>query len=476
MAADQASPPRRPDRLALRPHAGGRRRILVVDDEPGIRYMARRVLDHRFDVVEAASAEEALRILETEAFHIAIVDVRLPGASGLDLLASMKNLSPGADVIVMTGSAVDVDEALEGAIRRRAFFFLRKPFPMGILETLALRVTEKQELEERLDRYTRDLEQGLESARIFQRKLLPPSPWTGPEVRVASTYHPSQQLGGDFCDYWPLPSGGVGFLVADVESHGPLAAMMTGIVKTQVRSLCTEIQDPAEVLTALDEELSRIALPSYLTALLVFDRPDEEELVWSGAGHPPGLLWVPDARNRRAKTSGSPGEAAAVSGGRIHLLGSTGLPVNTGLPPWPRKTETTPRIRGSRLLLYTDGYPETVDLGDRPFDEEQAGAERPIPGPLGPAPASARPPAPEVPPSVIAPAVSRPAPPAPPGLPPPDRATPFQFGSPFGRSALRVLAAASPAAGLAQLESDRERFAPGLLPADDRAAVLAWLL
>ena len=474
MAADHASPPRRPDRLAFRPRAGERRRILVVDDEPGIRYMARRVLDDRFDVVEAASAEEALRILETEAFHIAIVDVRLPGISGLDLLAAMKNLSPGVDVIVMTGSAVDVDEALEGAIRRRAFFFLRKPFPLGILETLALRVTEKQELEERLDRYTRDLEQGLESARIFQRKLLPPSPWTGPAVRVASTYYPSQQLGGDFFDYWRLPAGGIGFLIADVESHGPLAAMMTGIVKTQVRSLCTEIQDPAEVLAALDEELSRIALPSFLTALLVFDWPDEEELVWSGAGHPPGLLWVPGGPGHATPIPEDPCHAPAPLGGRIHLLGSTGLPVNTGLPRWPRTTQTIPRVRGSRLLLYTDGYPETADSGDRPFDEEQAQARQSDPASIPPA--SARNPSQINSPEGIAPQGSRPAFPPHPILPTPDRTIPFQFGSPFGESALQSLAARNPETGLAMLESARERFAPGLLPADDRAAVLAWLL
>jgi phosphoserine phosphatase RsbU/P len=450
--AEQGSLPHRPDRLARPPHAGGRRRILVVDDEPGIRYMASRVLAPRFDVVEAASAEEALRILETEAFHIAVVDVRLPGISGLDLLAAMKNLSPGVDVIVMTGSAVDVDEALEGAIRRRAFFFLRKPFAMGILETLATRVAEKQELEERLESYTRDLERGLESARIFQRKLLPPPSWDGPGVRVASTYHPSEQLGGDFCDYWPLPAGGAGFLVADVESHGPLAAMMTGIVKTQVRSLCAEIHDPGEVLTALDEELSRIALPSFLTALLVFDRPEEEEIAWSGAGHPPGLLWVPGS---------SRGPAA--DPGQIVMLGSTGLPVNTGLPPLRRRTQVIPRVRGSGILLYTDGYPETVDPSGRPFDEDPAGVEQEGGGKADKAPGDPR---------TVPGAAATTTTAATPRLPKPTRETPFQFGSPFGRSAIEALVMKEPEAGLALLESAREQFAPGLRPVDDRAAVL----
>ena len=63
--------------------AAPRRRVLIVDDEPGMRYMARRVFQDRFDVVEAEHGEAALRILEEQSFHFAVVDVRLPGLSGL---------------------------------------------------------------------------------------------------------------------------------------------------------------------------------------------------------------------------------------------------------------------------------------------------------------------------------------------------------------------------------------------------------
>jgi hypothetical protein len=129
-------------------------------------------------------------------------------------------------------------------------------------------------------------------------------------------------------------------------------------------------------------------------------------------------------------------------------------------------------VSGSRLLLYTDGYPETVDPGDRPFDEERVDVGQPDPLPIAPALTPSRP----IPPDIAAPRSAPPATLPQPILPPLDRATPFQFGSPFGRTVLQALAADDPETGLAMLESARERFAPGLLPADDRAAVLAWLL
>ena len=406
---------------ALPPAPGERRRVLVVDDEPGVCYMARRVLESRFDVREAGSGEEALRVLEGEAFHLCIVDVRLPGISGLDLLATIKNLSPECDVIVMTGSAADIDEALEGAIRRRAFFFLRKPFPMTILETLASRVAEKQELEERLARHTRTLERNLESARIFQRSLLPRSPWAGERIRVASHYAPSEQLGGDFYDYWPLPDGGTALLIADVMGHGPLAAMVTGIVKSQLHSLASEIHDPGEILYVLEEELRRIALPAFLSAFLVIDRPEEGEVAWAGAGHPPALLRRPGTPAR-----GPHDPAASLP----ELLISDGMLINTGLPLQTRRARTIAREPGASLLLFTDGYPESVNRAGVPFDG--GGTDSP-------------------PEEIFAP------------------------GSPFCAAVAQALAADPLEDGIRRLEEARNAYADGAPAEDDRAAVLVRL-
>lgn len=433
----------RPGRLSVAaptPGPGERRRVLVVDDEPGIRYMASRVLGRRFDVRDAATGEDALALLGTEPFHFALVDVRLPGISGLDLLSAMKTCCPSIDVIVMTGSAADVDEKLEDAIRRRAFFFLRKPFPMTVLETLADRVAETQELEERLVQYAWKLEQDLESARIFQRRLLPPRSWTGNRIRISSLYNPFEKMGGDFFDYWALPDGGTGILVADIMGHGPSTAMVTGVVKSQVRSLSAEIAAPGDVLRALDEELSRIALPPFLTAFLAFDRPSLGELSYAGAGHPPALAQYAadrtegtasacaqepsDMRASGRPTPGPDATGAPLTAG-IRTLRSSGLPINTGLPVSGRGTLTVPRESGLRLLLYTDGYTDIRDREGRGFDEDI-----------------------------------------------PDSGSGV---TPFRLAAARALAEVSPDAGLGSLETSWTRFQFGAELEDDRAAVICWL-
>jgi phosphoserine phosphatase RsbU/P len=435
MSADESHRPpaagaARPALLAmpvLPPGPDERRRVLVVDDEPGMRYLTRRILEPQFEVSEAASGEEALNMLERTPFHIAIVDVRLPGLSGLDLLTTLKACSPSIDVIVMTGSAVDVDEALEVSIRRKAFFFLRKPFPMSVLETLVERVAETQELEERLVQYARDLERNLESARVFQQRMLPKAAWQGRKIAVASIYQASERLSGDFFDYWTLPDGGTAILIADVMGHGPPSAMVTGIVKSQVRSLTSELAEPGEVLHALEEELARIELRSFLTAFLIFDRPDQGRIDYAGAGHDPALLR---------------------QGGPLIGLYSEGLPLNTGLPIRPRSTQSLERRAGMRFLFYSDGYPESKDEAGRSFDDGSDG--------------------PEVAPASQTQRASRTL--------MQDRVFPNGEHSPFAEAAERALAAETPAAGIEILESAWREFVRGQTPDDDRAAVLAHIL
>lgn len=314
-----------------------RRSILVVDDEPGMRYTARRILDARYDVVEAANGEEAIDRFGEMPFHVALVDLRLPGQSGLELLSTIKVMSPSTDVVIMTGSAKDPDEALLGSIRRKAFFFLRKPFSAAVLETLVDRITETQILEERIQQNTQRLEEDLDNARKFQIGLLPPREWKGRRIAVAGLYVPSARLSGDLIDYWELPGGGTALLAADVMGHGASAAMMTGIVKTQLRTVASQEADPAVILQELDAALRALAIHRFLTILLVIDEGASGGLRYCGAGHPPGILRAPD--------------------GTIHTLESGGPPLNIlGLDLETRRSETLPRVAGSRLLLYTDGF------------------------------------------------------------------------------------------------------------------------
>ena len=103
-----------------------RARLLVVDDKPNFLALFRRIAGSEVDVVTASDAAEALALLGQEPIDVVVSDVKMPGASGLELLAHVKNRYPSVEVILMTAFA-DVPDAVR-AIKAGAFHYLTKPF------------------------------------------------------------------------------------------------------------------------------------------------------------------------------------------------------------------------------------------------------------------------------------------------------------------------------------------------------------
>lgn len=103
------------------------RRILVVDDEAGIRDLCARVLKRNgFDVTLASSGEEAVKYLKTAPYDIVISDIRMPGISGIDVLTAAKALYPEIAVILITGFGAS--EVAERASQAGVYRILNKPF------------------------------------------------------------------------------------------------------------------------------------------------------------------------------------------------------------------------------------------------------------------------------------------------------------------------------------------------------------
>jgi two-component system nitrogen regulation response regulator NtrX len=101
-------------------------RILIVDDEPNIRRTLEMVLrSEGFETIEAESAEAALRAVADASPDVAILDVQLPGMSGIDALRAMRRADPDLAVVMISGHAT-IAIAVE-ATREGAFDFLEKP-------------------------------------------------------------------------------------------------------------------------------------------------------------------------------------------------------------------------------------------------------------------------------------------------------------------------------------------------------------
>lgn len=104
-----------------------RDRILVVDDENSVTDAIALILEEQgYEVMTAASHAEAADHLARRPFNLVFTDLRLPDASGIELLSLVKNETPETEVILMTGHG-SLDVTIE-AIKKGAYYYLEKPF------------------------------------------------------------------------------------------------------------------------------------------------------------------------------------------------------------------------------------------------------------------------------------------------------------------------------------------------------------
>ncbi len=121
-----------------------KRRVLVVDDNEIVRLSYLRSLTAAHCNVETAwNGDEALRAMEEQPFDVVLLDLRMPGMSGMDVLKAIKEKWPDTEVVVITGYP-SVETAKE-AVQLGAHNYLAKPVgPVEVIKATSDAVTQKQ--------------------------------------------------------------------------------------------------------------------------------------------------------------------------------------------------------------------------------------------------------------------------------------------------------------------------------------------
>ena len=181
-------------------------------------------------------------------------------------------------------------------------------------------------------------DQQRETALALQRAILGPA-WL--PAGFAARYEPANrplEVGGDWYDIVELPDGRIGIVVGDCVGHGLDAATVMGQLRSACRALLLQDASAAQTLTAMDRFAALIPGAICSTVFCgLFDR-DEGRLTYSSAGHPPGILALPD--------------------GRTQLL-EDGRSFPLAVRPGIERTEASCTVPArAALLLYTDGLVE----------------------------------------------------------------------------------------------------------------------
>ncbi|MCI3273383.1 ATP-binding SpoIIE family protein phosphatase [Streptomyces cylindrosporus] len=212
-------------------------------------------------------------------------------------------------------------------------------------EDIALAVLMLGQIGQTLERiHAHELEHAL--ARTMQQSLLPPSLPLRPETVVTSRYLPATAgaaVGGDWYDIVPLPDGGIGLAIGDVEGHSVEAAGVMGHLRSAVLAYASEGHEPATVLERIDALLRVLGASRYATCCCLWLDPVTGVAKTATAGHPPPLI------------SPAPGKLTA-------LDVPVGPPLGLGNGHHYEQREIV-LTSGSIIALFTDGLLETRALG-----------------------------------------------------------------------------------------------------------------
>jgi len=198
------------------------------------------------------------------------------------------------------------------------------------------------------------MENEIALAKKIQDKLIPT---TNPTEYISSLYKPMKEVGGDLYDFLEFSnSNKIGIFISDVSGHGVPAAFITSMIKTTILQSGERKENPAELLSYINEVLLDQTAGNFITVFYGIYDPDKRKILYSNAGHPQpyiitveGITQLPKGRNTAlAMFSNSLLEEKSKS----YMNFEANLPVN------------------SKLLFYTDGLTEACQIGGKIFFED----------------------------------------------------------------------------------------------------------
>ena len=131
--------------------------LLIVDDEEGPRQSLRVVFKNDYDLLMAADGPTAIALAQQHRVDVAVLDIRMAGMSGIEVLERLKYVSPRIEVIMMT--AFETTDTLREALRLRACDYLSKPFNVATVRAAVASAMQRRILEGEIHSKSEELQE-----------------------------------------------------------------------------------------------------------------------------------------------------------------------------------------------------------------------------------------------------------------------------------------------------------------------------
>lgn len=313
-----------------------KKRILVIDDEAPVREFMKKILTRAgYIIFTASDGKEAIEKLESLYVDLIILDMHMPIMNGLEVLKLIREKNYTNKPVLMVSGTHDADLRIE-SYRLGAYDFITKPEQT---EVMLKRIENGIKIGEIID-FNDYMKIELFMAKKLQKYIFPEPDFISNEIDVYSWSVPLSDIGGDLYDYIHFRNDTMIFFVADVSGHSISASMFTAIVKMVFRNALRVTEDPGEIMTIVNHELSaNLPVESFVTMFCGLIDNNTGILRYANAGHPTPFI---------------------INSSSISTLPDT----DPFLGPIKDSTYTTHETKlssGDMLFVYTDGLEDIID-------------------------------------------------------------------------------------------------------------------
>lgn len=338
-------------------------KILVVDDEPDLQMLMMQKFRHKvrsneFEFLFAENGSEALDMInEDHDISLILSDINMPKMDGLTLLNKLQELQRHDLKAIMVSAYGDM-ENIRTAMNRGAYDFVTKPIDFKDLETTIEktlkeieRIQKTADLEQQLSSLNYDLDM---AARIQQKILKQDFPVYEDDNRfdVFANMIAAKHVGGDFYDFFKTDDDHFVFLIGDVAGKGMPAAIYMAVCRTMLKSIGSEVLDPADCIFKVNNMLiPESDISTFVTVFYGVLNLKTGELSYCNGGHNLPYLLSADGKVK---------ELDDVGGLLLGKFEGAAYEKNT--------VQLDP---GDTIVTFTDGVTEAENGSGDFFDEER---------------------------------------------------------------------------------------------------------
>lgn len=336
-------------------------KIMVVDDEPDLQMLIlqrfrKEIKEDIYDFSFADNGEEALnKLKDNDDISLVLSDINMPKMDGLTFLSEAQKLENPTFKTVIVSAYGDM-ENIRTAMNRGAFDFVTKPIDFADLtKTIEKTIKEIKVIREGVEhkKTLEAVQSDLATASRIQQKMLPqdfpPFP-NRDEFDVYAEMHTAKEVGGDLYDFFMLDEHRLGFMIGDVSGKGVPASLYMAVSKTMLKSIASQIDDPAECLSTVNKMLiPESDVTTFVTVFFGILDTRTGQVRYSNGGH--NLPYI-------IRQDGSVEEVENTPGLLLGKIEAIDFETNEfSLEP------------GEKVFLFTDGVTEARALSGDFYDE-----------------------------------------------------------------------------------------------------------